>query len=68
MDHEFDRKRERNEVTPEEMKEKLKKLGLQPASQYSEKPLYISSTGALLDAYVPPEGDGKVDFRSCLYV
>lgn len=64
VDHEFDRKRERNEVTPEEMKEKLKKLGLQPASQYSEKPLYISSTGALLDAYVPPEGDGKASLIS----
>ena len=61
IDHEFDRKRSRNEVTPEEIKEKLKKLGLQPVNPYNEKPMYISSTGSLLDPYIPPEGDGKVE-------
>ena len=60
VDHEFDRKRVRGEISPEQMKEKMKKIGLEPPSYYNEKPFYISSTGALLDAYVPPEGDGKV--------
>ena len=60
LDHEFDRKRARDEVTPEEMKEKLKKIGVEAPTQYNEKPMYISSTGAILDEYVPPEGDGKV--------
>ena len=60
VDHEFDRRRAREEITPEEIKERMKKLGVEPPSQYAEKPLYISSTGAILEAYVPPEGDGKV--------
>ena len=60
QDFEFERRRARDEVPPEELKEKLKKLGVEPASPYNEKPFYISSTGAILDAYVPPEGDGKV--------
>lgn len=64
IDHEFDRKRSRNEVTPEEIKEKLKKLGLQPVNPYNEKPMYISSTGSLLDPYIPPEGDGKASLIS----
>ena len=62
LDFEFDRRRARDEVPPEELKEKLKKLGMDPASPYTEKPFYISSTGAILDAYVPVEGDGKVGF------
>jgi len=64
VDHEFDRRRARDELTPEEIKEKMKKMGLEPPSQYSEKPLYISSTGAILEAYVPPEGDGKASMIS----
>jgi len=64
VDHEFDRKRVREEITPEEIKEKMKKMGVEPPSQYSEKPLYISSTGAILEAYVPPEGDGKASLIS----
>merc|ERR1711874_257397 len=59
MDFEFDRRRARDEVPPEELKERLKKLGVEPTVPYTEKPFYISSTGAILDAYVPPEGDGK---------
>jgi len=64
VDHEFDRKRVRGEISPEQMKEKMKKIGLEPPSYYNEKPFYISSTGALLDAYVPPEGDGKASLIS----
>ena len=42
----------------------MKKLGISPSSPYQEKPLYISSTGALIDEYVPPEGDGKASLIS----
>jgi len=63
-DFEFDRKRGRDEITPEEIKEKLKKVGVDPASPYTEKPFYISSTGAILDPYIPPEGDGKASLIS----
>ena len=61
MDFEFDRRRVRDEVTPDEVKERMKKMGVEPMSPYQEKPFYISSTGAVLDAYVPAEGDGKVE-------
>lgn len=65
QDFDFERRRFRDEVTPEEMKEKMKKLGISPATPGGqEKPLYISSTGALIDEYVPPEGDGKASIIS----
>ena len=63
IDHEFERKRARDELTPEEMKERMKKMGIEPSAPYTEKPFYISSTGAVLDAYIPAEGDGKVRHR-----
>ena len=67
MDFEFDRRRVRDEVTPDEVKERMKKMGVEPMSPYQEKPFYISSTGAVLDAYVPAEGDGKVR-EACVIV
>ena len=60
VDFEFDRRRNRDEVTPDEMKERMKKMGIEPTTPYQEKPFYIGSTGAILDEYVPAEGDGKV--------
>jgi len=65
QDFEFERRRYKDEVTPEEMKEKMKKLGIPPPSGgIQEKPMYISSTGALIEEYVPPEGDGKASLIS----
>lgn len=46
------------------MREKMKKLGLSPPTFWQEKPVYISSTGTILDPYVPPEGDGKASLVS----
>jgi len=63
-DFDFERRRYKDEVPPEEMREKMKKLGINPASPWQEKPLYISSTGAVIDPYVPPEGDGKASLIS----
>ena len=63
VDFEFDRRRVRDEVTPDEMKERMKQMGIEPSTPYQEKPFYISSTGAILDEYVPAEGDGKVWFH-----
>ena len=60
VDFEFDRRRQKDEVTPDEMKERMKKMGIEPTNPYQEKPFYISSTGAILDEYIPAEGDGKV--------
>jgi len=64
QDYEFDRKRYRGEVTPAEMRAKMKKMGIMPSHPWQEKPIYISSTGALIDNYVPPEGDGKASLVS----
>ena len=52
------------QVTPEEMREKMKKLGISPPTMWQEKPIYISSTGTILDQFVPPEGDGKASLVS----
>jgi hypothetical protein len=46
------------------MREKMKKLGLSPPTVWQEKPIYISSTGTIIDQYVPPEGDGKASLVS----
>jgi len=63
-DYEFDRRRAKDQVTPEELKEKMKKAGIQPPTPYMERPVYISSMGAVIDEYVPPEGDGKASLVS----
>ena len=42
----------------------MKKLGIAPMKSYSEKPTYISSTGVIMDQYVPVEGDGKASLIS----
>lgn len=64
VDFEFDRRRKRDEVTPDEMKERMKKMGIEPSTPYQEKPFYIGSTGAILEEYVPAEGDGKASLIS----
>ena len=46
------------------MRERMKKMGVAPMSQYQEKPTYISSTGTIIDQYVPAEGDGKASIIS----
>lgn len=48
------------ELTEEEMRSKLKEQGLLPPRPWMERQFYISSTGGIFEAYVPPEGDGKV--------
>jgi len=64
QDFEYGRRSARGEVTPEEAKAKMKKLGLRPMAAYQEKPIYISSTGTILQPYIPPEGDGKASLVS----
>lgn len=63
-DYEFNRKIDRGGVSPEEMKFRLKKQGIIPNKPYNERSVYISCTGDLIDAYVPPEGDGKASLLS----
>ena len=51
-------------MTPEEQRAFYKKEGILPPKSYSEKPFFMSSTGAIFDAYVPPEGDGRASILS----
>lgn len=64
-DYEFQRRASLGKASPAEVRDELKKLGEAPLRErYSEKPLYISCTGGVLDDYVPPEGDGKASLVS----
>ncbi|XP_034944563.1 probable 39S ribosomal protein L45, mitochondrial [Chelonus insularis] len=51
-------------VLQEKMRTKLKEMGLQPNMPWIEKQTYISCTGGIFEAYVPPEGDGKFSIVS----
>lgn len=48
-----------SDLTDDEVKSRLKERGLLPPRPWVERPYYISSTGGIFEAYVPPEGDGK---------
>jgi hypothetical protein len=50
--------------TPEEMRSKLKEKGIVPHRSWDERPLYIATSGSVMDAYKPPEGDGKLSIIS----
>ena len=64
-DYEFQRRVALGKASPAEVRDELKKLGEAPLRErYSEKPLYVSCTGGVLDDYVPPEGDGKASVVS----
>ncbi|XP_068205123.1 large ribosomal subunit protein mL45 [Palaemon carinicauda] len=48
------------DMTPDEMRARLKEKGIQPIRPWTERPLFISSTAGTFEPYIPPEGDGKV--------
>lgn len=48
------------DLSEDEIRNKMKEKGILPPRPWSEKPVFISSTGSVFEAYVPPEGDGKV--------
>lgn len=48
------------DFTLEEQRSKMKERGIKPPRPYMERPFYIASTGGTFEAYVPPEGDGKM--------
>ncbi|XP_076356505.1 mitochondrial ribosomal protein L45 [Tachypleus tridentatus] len=52
------------ELTPDEIRAKMKEKGVAPPRPWMEKPIYISCTGSIFEPYVPPEGDGKVTIIS----
>ncbi|KAF5273101.1 hypothetical protein FQA39_LY07591 [Lamprigera yunnana] len=49
-----------DKMTEEEIRSKLKEKGVLPRRPWNETQYFISSTGSVFEAYVPPEGDGKI--------
>nr|CAH7719246.1 unnamed protein product [Callosobruchus chinensis] len=49
-----------DDLSEEEMRERLKQQGLLPPRPWNEKQYFIHSTGSIFEPYVPPEGDGKI--------
>jgi len=56
----FEDRRSEADMTPEEIRSKMKEKGIQPPRPWIERPFYISCTGGVFEPYVPPEGDGKI--------
>lgn len=56
----FEDRRNDDELSPEEIRSKMKEKGIQPPRPWMERPFYISCTGGVFEPYVPPEGDGKI--------
>jgi hypothetical protein len=56
----FEDRRAEGELSPEEIRSKMKEKGIQPPRPWTERPFYISCTGGVFEPYVPPEGDGKI--------
>ncbi|KAF4522754.1 hypothetical protein B566_EDAN009299 [Ephemera danica] len=56
----FDEDRRRKDMTPEEIRSKMKEKGVLPPRPWSERPFTVACTGGMFEPYVPPEGDGKI--------
>ncbi|XP_063932881.1 large ribosomal subunit protein mL45 [Zophobas morio] len=48
------------DLSEEEIRSRLKEQGILPPRPWNEKPFFLSCTGGIFEAYVPPEGDGKI--------
>jgi len=51
-------------MAPDEIKSRMKEMGLLPPRPWNERPLLITSTQGIFEPYVPPEGDGKMSALS----
>ncbi|XP_033213042.1 probable 39S ribosomal protein L45, mitochondrial [Belonocnema kinseyi] len=51
--------RNEDEITEDERRSMMKKRGLYPPRPWMETGFVLACTGAIFEAYVPPEGDGK---------
>ncbi|XP_057375452.1 large ribosomal subunit protein mL45-like [Daphnia carinata] len=49
-----------SELTPDQIRARMKEQGMLPPRAWMERPLTISATGAVFEPYIPPEGDGKL--------
>nr|SVE88893.1 EOG090X0DDP [Daphnia sinensis]SVE89516.1 EOG090X0DDP [Daphnia sinensis]SVE90141.1 EOG090X0DDP [Daphnia sinensis]SVE90769.1 EOG090X0DDP [Daphnia sinensis]SVE91396.1 EOG090X0DDP [Daphnia sinensis] len=49
-----------SELTPDQIRSRMKEQGLLPPRSWMERPITISATGSVFEPYIPPEGDGKL--------
>lgn len=49
-----------SEVSPDEIRSRMKEKGVVPPRPWMERPIHIACTGGVFEPYVPPEGDGKM--------
>lgn len=54
------KRKDPEEMKPEETRSYYKEMGIQPVRPWYERQIAINCTGAILEMYVPPEGDGKL--------
>lgn len=47
-------------LTPDEQRTRMKEMGMLPPRPWMERPMFISSTSSVFEAYIPPEGDGRM--------
>jgi len=52
------------DLTPQEIRMKMKQRGVLPHRPWQERPLTMSCTMATIDQYVPPEGDARASLVS----
>ncbi|KAI3383230.1 hypothetical protein SNEBB_010765 [Seison nebaliae] len=55
----FDEAKEHEKLSMEERRKKSLKDGISPFRQFEFRPMLFSTTGGIIDTYVPPEADGK---------
>lgn len=60
----YDELRREKELSPEEIRAKMKEKGIAPPRPWNERPIFISCTGTFIDPYIPPEGDGTISIVS----
>nr|CAG4645107.1 EOG090X0DDP [Leptodora kindtii] len=56
----FNEDQDTSKLSTEEIKSRMKERGIKPPRSWVEKPTFISCTGSIFEAYIPPEGDGKM--------
>nr|CAG4650474.1 EOG090X0DDP [Sida crystallina] len=56
----FHQETDPSKMTPDQVKSRMKEMGLLPPRPWQERPILISCTSGSFEPYVPPEGDGKI--------
>nr|SVE84505.1 EOG090X0DDP [Daphnia pulex] len=49
-----------SKLSPDQIRARMKEQGMLPPRSWMERPVFVSATSSVFEAYVPPEGDGKL--------